>query len=60
MNDLFNFIPLYIERETRKHQKCGDRCHNAKSKLCKCECGGKNHGKDRIGAIENYFFEEEE
>jgi len=59
MRDDLNFIGTE-NIKAHKHQKCGDRCHNAKSKLCKCECGGKNHGKNRVGAIENYFFEEEE
>lgn len=26
---------------------CGPHCYNAKSKTCRCSCGGKNHGKGR-------------
>lgn len=30
-------------------RKCTARCHNAKSKSCRCSCGGENHGAARRG-----------
>lgn len=34
---------------------CGKNCVNAKSKICRCICGGENHGKDKknTGDLDN-------
>jgi len=39
-------------------QSCSDKCHEAKTPVCKCICGGKYHGvANRPGAYEAMCFE---
>jgi hypothetical protein len=33
--------------------RCDAKCYEAKEKICKCCCGGKNHGVGLRQAIEN-------
>lgn len=32
--------------------RCDERCYNAAGSLCRCCCGGANHGRGRAGALE--------
>jgi hypothetical protein len=34
-------------KENGSKHKCDARCLNAKGHTCECECGGKNHGKNK-------------
>ena len=36
-----------------KKGRCDARCYNAKSKKCKCCCGGMNHGAGLQNAAQN-------
>lgn len=35
------------------HRICDGKCYNAKGKICRCICGGINHGVGRDQALEN-------
>jgi len=42
-----NLLPVTRVIEYQKNpslHKCDARCQSAKSRKCKCACGGKNHG----------------
>ena len=44
-----------VQKPKKAHaRKCDDRCWNAESDHCSCECEGKNHGKNLIKQSENY------
>lgn len=40
-----------IEGTYSKDHKCDSRCLNAKGRVCKCSCGGLNHGRGYAATI---------
>ena len=36
--------------------RCDDACHKAKGDICKCICGGGNHGKKLLVGQKIYFM----
>lgn len=39
-------------KSSGKRKQCDAKCYAAKTKRCKCICGGKNHGKGLEAAAE--------
>jgi len=40
----------------RQSLRAAQRCETAKTKVCRCRCGGLLHGKDREGAEDPDFY----
>lgn len=45
------FRLLRIEGEYSEDFKCDARCLNAKGRVCKCSCGGLNHGRGHAATV---------
>jgi hypothetical protein len=43
MSDITNFQMAQV-KAFLTDMTCGEKCWNAKEDICRCECGGKNHG----------------
>ncbi len=43
MSELTNFEVAQV-KAILTDMTCGEKCWNAKEDICRCECGGKNHG----------------
>jgi len=44
---------IYVGTSSREVGRCDAKCYNAKGPVCKCCCGGANHGVGLRQAVEN-------
>src|SRR5271170_6388850 len=42
-----------VEGEYDPDVKCDGRCEGARGHVCRCACGGMNHGRGHAGVVEN-------